>query len=510
MVQDIFSGLQTILSFESLLAILLGVLYGMIVGAVPGLSVSMGTALVVPFTYYMSPSVAIPFLLGIYKGGVYGGSIPAILISTPGAGGSIATMLDGYPLSRQGRSKTAIQMSLYASFLGDLLGSIFTILVAARVAKLATAIGRPDFFAILFFSLFIISVATSENAVKGLVSGALGLLLSTIGTDVGGRSRFTFGNARLMSGLSFIPLIIGLFAFSVIMEHIVAGRRGEKEERERREQMAKFTKNDRLHWHELRKTMPTMLRSTCLGAFIGIVPGIGQPIASLLGYSVGKKLSKEPEKYGKGSLDGLAACEAANNAVNGPALIPLLGFGIPGDTGTAIILGALTAQGLRPGMAMFRDEASVTYGILLSMVVACIFLLIAGYFLSGVFAKISYVPMKILIPVIFALAVSGSFAVSNSLLDVFIMIAFGVLGFLMKKFKFPRAPLAICFLLGHDIEYSLTQSMILFDGNILKFTSYPIATAFICLTFVLLIAPFVIKVIKNRKQKKQNADSEAK
>lgn len=490
------------LTVPALLAILGGVLTGLFIGAIPGLSVTMGVACILPFTFVMPPHIGIPYLLGIYKGGVFGGSIPAILIGVPGAGGSIATMLDGYPLSQQGRARSAIQMALYASFIGDFLSDLFTIFLAERASRLALLVGRPEFLSILIFSIVLISSVTAgKDKVKGFMASSFGLILAMIGVDVGGRWRLAFGIPYLAGGISFIPLVIGLFAFSTIIQRIIEGKKGTEKEKEQIKKMSKISKKDSLKWFEFLKSLPHILRSAGIGTFIGLIPAIGQPIAAFVGYSVAHKFSREKEKFGKGSLEGIAGAESGNNAVNGPSLIPLFTFGIPGDTGTALLLGAFMVHGLRPGPDLFTKHGEIMYAILAGMLLACIALLVLGHFLSKYFAKIASIPRTYLMPAVFSITVVGAYAVHNSFFDVGVMIVIGFLGFLMKRYGFPLAPVAITFLLGRMVEESLTQSMILFRGNILTIITRPLAAFFLLLAAMIIFMPSLSAIYYARKQK---------
>jgi putative tricarboxylic transport membrane protein len=417
------------------------------------------------------------------------------LINAPGTGAAIATVFDGYELAKQGRANSALKVALLSSSTADTLSDIITILLAQTVVSLSLLVGKPELFSILICSLAIIATMTGGSVVKGLIAAAFGLMLSTVGTDIGGRWRFAFGNAHLAGGFSLITLLIGLFAFATIIERIIESGK----EDERQKAVWAISKDDKLRWWEFRKCIPHILRSTGIGSFIGLVPAVGQPVAAFLGYSVAKRFSKEPEKFGKGSLEGVAGPEACNNAVNGPTLLPLMAFGIPGDMVTAVLLGALIVQGLRPGPGLFRNYGDIMYGVLMSMMIANVFMFIIGYVLSGLYAKIARINSKYLIPVVFALAIVGSYAVRNSLFDVAIMVFFGFVGFLLNRFDIPMAPLVITFLLGHGIENSLIQSLILFRGDPLGFFARPFCVTLLLIAALLIFAPSVFRWLKKIK-----------
>ena len=495
MLQQIFDGLMLALDPVSVLAVALGVIVGILIGSIPGLTTTMGMAIFVPFTFFLPPLVGLPFLIGMYKGGIYGGSIPAILINAPGTGAAIATVFDGYELAKQGRAGSALKVALYSSCIGDTLSDIFTIILAQTVVSFALLVGKPELFSILICSLAIIATMTGGSVAKGLLAASFGLMLSTVGTDIGGRWRFAFGNTHLAGGFSLITLLIGLFAFATIIERILQSKKANDKDRE----IMKISKEDKLRWSEFRKCIPHILRSTGIGSFIGLVPAVGQPVAAFLGYSCAKRFSKEPEKFGKGSLEGVAGPEACNNAVNGPTLLPLMAFGIPGDMVTAVLLGALIVQGLRPGPGLFRDYGDVMYGVLMSMMVANVFMFFFGYIFSGLYAKIARINSKYLIPAVFALAIVGSYAVNNSVFDIAIMVFFGFVGFLLNRFDIPLAPLVITFLLGHNIENSMIQSLILFKGDPLGFFHRPFCFVLLLFSVLFIFVPGLIRWYKKFK-----------
>jgi len=474
----LFDGLITIMNPYSLGMIFLGVLVGVVVGAIPGLTTSMAMALAVPVTFFMPPLLGIPFLVGLYKGGVYGGSIPAILIATPGTGAAVATVADGYALTRKGKGKLALQTALYASVMGDFLSDVVFIVFIAQLVLLARYFGPPEYFAIFIFSLMIISLSAGTSPAKGLLSAALGLLLSVVGTDTAGQWRFTFGVVDLVSGFAFVPLLIGLFAFSVIIENIANAK----------EPVAAQAKGTgaNLSLTQMKSLLPTILRSTGIGILIGAIPGIGQPVAAMLGYSAAQRFSKHPEEFGKGALEGVAGAEAGNNAVNGPSLIPLFTFGIPGDIITSVMLGAFMAQGLRPGADLFVNHGDTMYAILMGMVLANFVVVIVGLALAGQIARLVKLPRYLLLPSVVALCVIGAYAVNNSIFDVGVMAVFGFVGYIMRRQEIPMAPLVITLLLSHEMENSLIRTLIVFRGSLLGFLDRPIALTLLVLTFVLI------------------------
>lgn len=462
-----------------------GIILGMLVGSLPGLTATMAIAILIPLSFNLPPLLGIPFLVGIFKGGLYGGAIPAILISTPGTGGAAATIFDGYPMAQQGKANKAIRMSLVASTIGDMLSDFVLFVFMVPLALVALFFGSPEYFALFVFSLVLIAGVTGESVLKGLFSAFLGLIVSAIGIDsVSGSSRFIFGSLNLASGITFMTMLIGLFAISEIL---IQAEGGLIHNTKKIQFQSESRENDKLSWTEIWGVRRVIFQSSAIGTFIGIIPGLGAPIAAFLAYSFAKRTSKTPEEFGKGHLEGVAAPEAANSAVNGANFLPLFAFGIPGDIITAVMLGAFIAHGMRPGPELFQNHAATMYAIIWGMVFSNAILLILGWFLSNFYAKIVSIPKNILFPSIIAIAVVGSYSVNNNLFDVKVMIVFGVIGYLMKKFNIPLAPMIITALLGRSIENSLIQSYIVLDGNLLHLFERPISAVLLLLAFITII-----------------------
>ena len=489
-------GLFYIFNLKSFLMLTAGVMTGIIIGSIPGLTTTMGMAIFVPLTFFMPPLIGIPFLIGIYKGGIFGGSIPAILISTPGTGAAAATVADGYALTQKGKARSAIQMSIFASCLADFSSDILVLFFAYQVTKLALVFGAPEIFSIIVFSLLVISTSSAENLPKGLISLALGLVFSMVGVDTGGRWRFTFDVPDLAAGLSYISVLIGLFAFSVVIDETL------KSIKEKIVVQAKLDPNDHITWRDIKQCMPAIVRSTLLGTFIGIVPGIGQPVAAFLGFAQAKRFSKTPELVGKGSLEGVAGAEAGNNAVNGPSLLPLFAFGIPGDVISSVLLGAFLAQGLRPGPRLFIDHGKLMYAILIGMIFANIILFALANMSSKYIAKIITIPKHFIIPTVFVLTIVGSFAVNNSWFDVGVMFVFGIIGYMMNKFDVPMAPLVIAFILTHTMETNLIRSIIIFKGSLAGFLGRPVALGFIAVSLIIFFYSLMKPLLRRYKARK--------
>lgn len=481
---------------DVLLMITAGLILGMLVGALPGFTTVMAMAIVLPISFFLEPILGIPFLIGVYKGGIFGGSIPAILVNIPGTGASMATTLDGPAMTRKGQSRKALEIALIASAVGDFLSSFGTILVIGPIAMIALLIGPPEIAAILMLSLLIIVMSSSGNFVKSLVMLLVGMFLATVGQDpVGAMVRFDFGFNQLQAGIDLLPLIIGLFAIPEILLAIEHRRASVVEA------SATKAQGERLRWSELMGCRRTILRSTAIGGVIGMVPGMGQVVAAFLGYTAAKSASKHPETFGQGELEGVAAPEAANNAVNGPTMVPLLTLGIPGDNITAILIGAFVAQGLRPGPQLFQDQGVLVYAILFSMLLACVLLFVVGYLLTPVFARVVTINKAYLVPLMLLFAVGGTYVYRSNPMDLYFMIGFGLFGYVARKLQFDVTPLVMGFILTPPLEYALAQSVLLSRGDLL---GYLVGTRPIALV-ILVLTPVLILGIAYRQGKKRRA-----
>lgn len=482
--QLLLDSFQLVLQPEIYAYIALGLVLGTIVGALPGLTTVLAMSLLLPISFFLDPLLGIPFLIGVYKGGIYGGSIPAVLVGIPGTGASIPTSFEGPALTRQGKGRKGLEMSLFASVFGDISSDVVAFILLAPVAAVALLIGPPEQFAVIIFSLVLLSLATGGSAVKGLLMTGLGLILATVGQDpIDGVSRLTFGIYELSGGISLVPMMLGVFAVSEVMINL-----------ESRTKSLVSDKIDlkaigaRLQWNELWKSRRTIVRSTFIGTMLGIVPGVGQVVAAFLGYNAARRASKTPENFGKGELDGIAGAEAANNAVNGPTLIPLLTLGIPGDKVTAILLGAFVAQGLSPGPRMIEQQGELVYAILITMVIANLMLLAIGYLFMGFFARLATISKSSLLPLILMFALLGTYISRSNGFDLSVMLVFGLVGYLLRKLDFDLSPFIIAFILCPVLEKTLGQTVIMSRGSMLHFLfiDRPIAGAFLIVTFAML------------------------
>jgi len=476
---------------DILITTFLGSGIGILVGALPGLTSTMGVALAVPLTFGQPKLIAFGILLSVYVGSVYGGSIAAILINIPGTPAASATMLDGYPMAQKGKAGLAIGISTVSSFFGGIISVILLILLSTQLSRFGLKFSAQEYFALAFFGLTIIISVSSGSILKGLISGVLGLIFSTVGTDeISGYFRFTFNQIGLFDGISFIPFMIGIFAFSEIFPTLNTKDKI-------------FVTSTSLStalppFGLIRKLMPTILRSSLIGTFIGVLPGAGAAIASFISYNEAKRRSKVPETFGKGNPYGIAAPESANNAVTGGAMIPLLSLAIPGDSVTAILLGAFLVHGLRPGPMLFVENKPFVIGLFIMMIFANVFLLLWGLLGAKFFSLILLVPKSIIQPIIITLAIVGSFAINNSMFDVYIMVGAGVMGYVFKIYKYPLIPLVLGLILGPIAETNFRRAMILSKGNYLTFLTRPISVVLIGLAITFLILQIVREVKYNK------------
>ena len=405
----------------------------------------------------MHPVTGILLLLGIYKGGLYGGSITAILIKAPGTPAASCTVLDGYPLTQKGEAKKALDMALYASCFADFVSNLALIMLAGLLAGFALKFGPPEFFTLIVFSLTIIAGVSGDNLVKGVASACFGLMFAVVGLDmVYGTNRFVFDIWQLMGGLSFIPVLIGLFALPEIIHYYACRAQSRARKLNARGAGAR--------WTEFKACFKSILRGSFIGVVLGAIPGIGGAPSAFLSYSEARRNSKNPQNFGKGELEGVAAAEAGNNGVAGATMIPLLALGVPGDVITAVILGAFMIHGLRPGPVMFVENIHLIYALFIGIMLSSVYLFVVGKLCIRAISRIAEAPNSVLYPIVLVLCLFGSFAINNSAFDVLVMALTGVVGYGLLVFRFPAPPFLIAFILGPLLEDNFRQSMILSDG----------------------------------------------
>ncbi|MCP1315510.1 tripartite tricarboxylate transporter permease [Halomonas sp. 707D7] len=488
---EISSYVLAVFDPSVLWVIALGTLGGMIIGALPGLTATMGVALLIPLTFGMAPVMGLNMLIGIYIGGIYGGCISAILLRTPGTPSSAATVLDGYPLAQKGEAGKALGMATIASFIGGLFAAIVLAALAPQLATLALKFGPAEYFALAVFGLTIIA-SLSGDILKGAIAGLMGVLIGCVGADpISGISRYTFGVSGFASGFAFTPALIGLFALSEVFVQI------EKilSDRVERMKVGGIWPNRQ----EMKESGMPMLRGSLIGTFIGIIPGTGSGTAAWISYNEARRTSKTPEKFGTGHVPGVAATESANNAVCAAALIPLLALGIPGDVVTAVLMGGLMIQGLAPGPMLFQQNPEVVTGIFTGVFVATIFMLVFGLLGIRFFTQILRVPRRLLTMAIVVFCFVGSWAINLNVVDLYTMVGFGVLGYFMQKYGFSQAALCIALILGPMAESNLRLGLMSARDDLGVFLSGPLTLLFLGLAVISLLLP----LLRGFRQKRQ-------
>lgn len=494
MMQYLIPATELLFTLENILWINIGVFIGSVFAAIPGLSVILCVILFLPVTYTMSAIPGMMFLLGIYCAGGYGGSVSAILINTPGTPHAAATMLDGHPLSKQGRTKAALKIALYASTFGGVFSALMLLFLGPQVARMAAKLGTPEYFMVCVFGLTIIAGVSGKSIIRGLISACLGLFISCIGSDpMTSYDRFTFGISRLYLGMDLAVCLIGLFALVEIMA------KSERRLDSLKLDAAKIKDDGKITKEEYKRMIRPVIMSSIIGSLVGIIPGTGASEASWFSYSQARNMSKHPEEFGHGSVEGIAAAESANNAVTGATLIPLLTLGIPGDGTVAIMLSALMINGLNPGLSLFTTDGDIMYAIMLGLILVNLFMLLQGKFLTSLFAKVVSIPQEILTPIIVIFCFAGAYSVNGNYFDVGIALVFAVLAWILRKLDLPAVPILLGMVLGSMTETNFRRALLIFNGNPGIFFS-----SIFCWIFVALII-FAVAAIVRGKIKEQKA-----
>ncbi|GAA0178992.1 tripartite tricarboxylate transporter permease [Clostridium sediminicola] len=495
--ETIMSGLLEVLSLYNFIVIFLSLILGMIVGCIPGLTVTLGIILMLPLTYsFSSPSTAIIALLSVYVGGMYGGSISAILLNTPGTNAAIVTTFDGYPLAKKGKVKKALDVSLFASVIGGIIASLILLFTSGLISKLVSNFTSTEYFALAILGLSLIAGVSGDNIFKGVIGGFLGLFISVIGLDsVTGVSRFSFKTMLLYEGLSIMPAMIAFIALTQVMIKArdfinTKGALGD---------ISKIDKEGITN-KERESIMPAILRSTGISSIIGTMPGVGGGVAQFLCYNEVKRASKHPEEFGKGSLEGIAAAEASNNSIVGTAMIPLLTLGIPGDGVTAILLGAFILHGIIPGPTMFTKQGVTAYAIIFGILIANILLYFIGLVFTKQVAKIVQVRYSYLGPLIITFCFAGAFAANGSVYEVILMMGILIISYILMKLDISVIPIMLGMILAPIMEQNFVNSMIIYNGDIMIFFKRPVSLIILILTAVLVYS--FMKV--NKKVEKMN------
>ncbi len=492
---NFLEGLMTSLEPMNILWVIIGGFLGTIVGMLPGLGPATAVAVLIPITFGMEPISAIILMAAIYYGAMYGGSRSSILLNTPGDGSAIAATFDGYPMAQKGQAGEAMAISAVASFIGGIMAVIGFIFLAEPLANFALKFGPAEYFLLMLLTLSAIVSLSIGKMIKGFLAMSLGLLLSTVGIDTQtGVYRFTLGIPHFSEGIDFLIVIIGVYAIGEVLYNFLTIDHLKKEKKK----VGKiwFSKEQ---W---KRSKWPILRSGPLGFIIGVLPGAGGSIASMISYSTEKQISKKPEEFGKGAVEGLAAPESANNAASVGAMIPLLTMGIPGSGTTAVMLGALIMLGIKPGPLLFENDPTTVWSLINSMFIGNIALVIINILLVGVLVKILDTPAKVLYPIIVLLAFIGTYTLSYSAIDFFLLLVFGLFGLMLKVLDFPIAPLVLALIVGADMEQNFRKAILSSNGSMDIFLASPISITLIFLTILSISYPAIVKFFQRRKERK--------
>lgn len=496
---ELLSGFATIFNVQTILLMVVGTFGGLIVGALPGLSAFTALAVMLPFTYGMSSIDGLCFLVAVYVGGSSGGLISAVLLGIPGTPSSIATCFDGYPMAQQGKAKTALSAAILSSFVGGIFGAVVLSFVGPYIARFALKLSPYDYFGIILLALCTVSSLAGANIIKGLMACLLGICLACVGTDgLSSVYRYTFGNIRLANGFSLVPVLIGLFAVSQIM-----GNARDKDDIKALDfSGSNSNMGERFTFGQYFKRLKLIIPTSLMGLFVGVLPGLGGNISNLMAYSYAQNTSKEPETFGKGQIDGVIAAETANNATVGGAMIILLTLGIPGDNATSVILAGFQMHDIAPGPLLFKTQGELVYAILAGFVLANVLFFVMEYFGLSLFTRMLSIPSMLLLPIVIVCCFVGSFCAENNILDIFIMVIFGLVGYVLKRYDYPLAPMIVGFILAPMLELYLRRSLMKTDGAWLPIMTSPIAA--ICLIGALVVVVLTVRSeLKKAKAKKE-------
>jgi putative tricarboxylic transport membrane protein len=482
----LLSGFAAALTLKHLAMCFLGVLMGQMVGVLPGIGPSAAIALLLPLTFGADPTSAIILFAGIYYGSQYGGTLTSVLVSVPGESSTVMTSIDGYQMALQGRAGPALGIAAIGSFIAGTVGTIGLMLLAPALAQAALAFGPPEYFALVVLGLTALA-AVGASVLKGLVAGVAGLLLGTIGIDPqNGIARFDFGQTWLLDGVEFIVLTVALFGVGEVVASCALGVT----------RPVADVKSALPTWADWRASRMAILRGTGIGFAVGVLPAAGATIASFIAYIVEKKVAKDPSRFGKGAIEGVAGPEASNNAAAAGAMVPMLSLGVPGSGTTAIILGALIMFGIRPGPELFAKNADLVWAVIASMYIGNLILLVLNLPLAGLFARLLKVPYRWLYPPILALCIAGVYSQANSLEDCWLLVAFGALGWMMKRYDWPAAPMVLGLVLGPLFESALRQSLTLSHGSGAIFVTRPISAGLLAFALIALSAPLWMRLFR--------------
>ena len=476
--------------------VFIGVFAGTIIGMLPGLGPISALALMIPLTFAMEPSSGLILMAGVYYGAIFGGSTSSILLNAPGVAGTVATAFDGYPLARKGQAGKALAIAAYSSFLGGTISVVFLMLVAPILGKVAVSFGPAEYFALMVLGLTAVVTLSDKSLVKGMIAAVVGMMISIMGIDLQtGTERYTFGTAHLLDGIDFLVVALGVFALAEVFYMLLSSGGGKKQPRNRVGSL-------RLSRSEIKDIAGPVGRSSLLGFFVGVLPGAGATVASFLGYSMEKRIAKDPETFGKGNIKGLAAPETANNAACTGSFVPLLILGVPGSGTTAVLLGALLVMGVSPGPMMLEQRPDVFWGVVASMYIGNIMLLVLNLPLIPLIAKILDMPRALLLSLILIFCMIGVYGTSFSVFDLMLLLGFGLLGLGMRLFGFPAAPLILALILGSIMEESMRRALQISGGDWSIFIDKPISLALLSIAVLSLLLPLAKQMISRRHGKK--------
>lgn len=480
--QQFLQGVSQALDFQAIIYLLAGTFAGLLIGTLPGLTATMAVAILTPLTFWLPPNRGLAMLVGVWNSAIFSGGISAILINTPGTPASIASTFDGYNLTKKGMAGLALGINVIFSAIGGVIGVIALLLIGFPLAKFALSFGPPEYFTLAIFGLSTMVAVSGKSILKGILAGFLGFSVSLIGLDpVFGSARFTFGRMELLSGISFIPVMIGLFGIGEVLFQIFTAKRAITQNTNVTDvpkQLGRVIPT----FQEIKNLMPVTLLSSLIGIIIGAIPGTGADIAGLVAWDQSRKIAKKPEEYGKGSLEGLAASTTANNACLGGALTTMMALGIPGDAVTAVLIGAFIMYGVQPGPVMFRDRLDFVYMVIILMILANIAFLAVGFPASKALTKFLSLPQDVIWATVIILSLIGSYAITNSPFDLMVAALSGILGFILRLLEVPLGPIVLALILGPMAEANMRRSLILSSGNPLIFFTRPICLVLIILS----------------------------
>ncbi|WP_100405787.1 tripartite tricarboxylate transporter permease [Bacillus solitudinis] len=492
--QNLLYGFEVALQWENLFFVFIGVLAGTIIGMLPGLGPISALALMIPITYGMVPASGLILMAGVYYGAIFGGSTSSILLNAPGVAGTVATSFDGYPMARKGQAGKALAIAAYASFIGGTISVIGLMLIAPLLSKVAVSFGPAEYFALMVLGLTAVVSLSDKSLVKGLIAAVFGVMISIVGIDLQtGTPRFTFGEVKLLGGIDFLIIALGVFALAEVFVMLLRGKDAAKQSKLGSLKLSK---------KEVKEISAPIGRSSVLGFLTGVLPGAGATVGSFLGYTMEKRLAKDGDTFGKGNIKGVAAPESANNAACGGSFVPLLILGVPGSGTTAVLLGALLVMGVTPGPMMLEQRPDVFWGVIASMYIGNIFLLVLNLPLIPYISKILNLPRAILLSLIVVFCMIGVYGLSFSTFDLGMVVAFGVIGLLMRLYDFPAAPLILALILGAMMEESMRRALQISNGNWSVFIDKPISFSLLLVAVLSLGLPYLFAAIKKQRRLK--------